>query len=653
MTAPSRPTSPSTKGRSTEAAPRATSFGGTPNGWRAALAANRKPLLAALALAAGVVVAPTGLPIAARLTLGLFLVLVALTSFSTISEVGVCGAVLAGLVVVGGSSVGDVATAATGGTVWLLIGAFIVAAAARTSGIAERLALLLGSRATTVGGLFWLLTAGVLATAFLVPSTAGRAALLLPVYLAVAERLQSDRARRALSILIPGIVLMTAVATLFGASANLVTSELVASLGNEPFGLVEWTLYGLPFAAASSLLTTWVILRLFLTAEDRRTTVALDRPTKPWSRSERIVASTIGVMIVLWLSEPIHGVEAWVVALIGGAAVLVGPLAIVSIAEARSAVPLDLLILLVVTAEAGAALARTGAADWIATSLLGPVMDGRSPMLAIVALIAAVALVAHLVISSRTARAAVLIPVVLIVAGAAGLDPRALAFLATAAAGYCLTTTTSAKPIRVFAAVEGGYTPADLRRLSLRLLPVHLLLLLGFGFVAWPALGLSLDGGDPRDEASQRAFPWSGVVIEDLGVGPRWQLSPNPESFQSEPDELAPGSADSEPATITPDHRSRSNDGRSESDDDGFEATDDPKPAIARDADEDDDESSPLDGDDEREPTATGADPDPVAADDDPVPVAADADIAEQLDDEPENKPEPDTDSADDDADDD
>ncbi len=507
------------------------------SGWCHRLAANRRSLIAALALAVAVTTIPSGLPLVARLTLALFAVLVVLTSFSALSEPIVCGAVLFGLVATGGSSLGDAVGAASGGTVWLLVGAFVVAAAARTSGIAERAALSLGSRATTVRGLFWLVAAGVLATAFLVPSTAGRATLLLPVYLAIADQLPSPAARRALSVLIPSVVLLTAIAALFGAGANLITVELLASMGNRPIDLVQWTLYGLPFAAASTALTTVVVQRLFMSAGDRRAPVDVDPPSGPWTRPERIVTGVIVVMIASWLSEPVHGVAPWIVAIVGAGTVLVGPLRLITIAEARKAIPLDLLILLIVTAEAGAALARTGAADWIATSLLEPVMDGQRPALTVVSAVAAVALVAHLVITSRTARASVLIPVVLIVAGTAGLEARGLAFLTTTAVGYCMTTTTSAKPIRVFAEVADGYTAADLRKLSACLLPLHFILLLLFAFTAWPAMGLAIQPASASTAdtgVEQPSFPWSELRITDLAVGPR--VAPSPEPVSAEPD---------------------------------------------------------------------------------------------------------------------
>ena len=605
-------------------------------GLAARLGRHRWVASATVAVCLAIVVVPSGLSPVARLTLALFATLVVLTSFSDLNEVAVCIAVLAGLVAVGGSSVGDAASAATGDTVWLLIGAFVVAAAARASGIAERVAFAIGSPAQTVSGLAWRLTFGIVATAFVVPSTSGRAALLLPVYLAVADHLPEVRARRALSVLFPSVVLLSAVASLFGAGAHLVTVELVAGLGGDPIGLVEWTLYGLPFALASSSVATWVILRMFLDEEQRIAAVDLPVEQPPWGRSERIVGTVLAVMVLLWLTESIHGVSPAVVALVGAAVVLIGPLAVVTLRDAWGSIPVGLLVLLVVTAEAGAALARTGGADWIASTVLGPIMDGQSPAVAVVAVVAIVSLMMHLVITSRTARASVLVPIVILIAGAAGLDITAVAFLATVGAGYCLTTTTSAKPIRVFATVDDGFGARDLRRLSVRLVPIHFLLLLGFTFFAWPALGMPIDERPADRAAEERVYPWDRIVIADLDLGPRLDRSVVEEPPSATPSRIvlplptAPGSsaADSDgpdgavavrtvPAAVT---QADEAPGTVRSDDDD-EETEDGADAGAR---GDDDEDAGGDDEDDTENTGSVAE------------TEADADGVTEVDDEAE-----------------
>lgn len=103
-------------------------------------------------------------------------------------------------------------------------------------------------------------------------------------------------------------------------------------------------------------------------------------------------------------------------------------------------------------------------------------------------------LVSHLLVQSRSARSAVLVPIVVAMAPAVGIDPAAAAFASTAAAGFCLTLTSSAKPVAMFAASETvpGYSNTHLLRLSAALAPVSIALVLVCSLWVWPALGLSL-----------------------------------------------------------------------------------------------------------------------------------------------------------------
>lgn len=77
---------------------------------------------------------------------------------------------------------------------------------------------------------------------------------------------------------------------------------------------------------------------------------------------------------------------------------------------------------------------------------------------------------------------------------AAWMDPAAAAFASTAAAGFCHTLPSSAKPVALFSRVEGveAYGPRDLLRLSAHLAPMTAALVLLFAYTVWPALGLSL-----------------------------------------------------------------------------------------------------------------------------------------------------------------
>ncbi|MDX8140689.1 SLC13 family permease [Lentzea sp. BCCO 10_0061] len=493
-----------------------------------------------------------------------------------------------------------------GSTTWLLIAAFVLASGVSASGLPARLATSLAGRARSVRGLLHLTAFALLLTAFLVPSTSGRAALALPVHGALRERVNS-RVSRALGVLFPSVILLTAVATLVGAGAHLITSALLEQATGEGIGFGQWLVLGLPLALVSAHLTAEVVLWLFTTRADRaerlgaeplgvdesalvtaarsegplpgvpcsnsprqhrqfralsgsltiplpaegrraegrcteagptsahatsahataghatsghaaaghpsaahptaaHPTAARPASTRPTATLTRVVAplappaapktiraviagltrpeltavAILAVVSAAWLTEPWHHVPPEVTALAGAIAITTPRLGLTTLKQAMAEIPWSLLLFMAATTMLGTALVGSGAAASIAT-LISP-----SHLLPTVI---AVSLLAHLVVQSRSARSSVLIPIVIPLAVAAGLNPAALAFASTAAAGFCHTFTSSAKPVALFA---DAYRPKDLLKLSAVLAPITGAFVLACAVLLWPHLGLPL-----------------------------------------------------------------------------------------------------------------------------------------------------------------
>ncbi|SFS84411.1 SLC13 family permease [Saccharopolyspora flava] len=373
--------------------------------------------------------------------------------------------------------------------IWLLVAAFMLAAGINRTGLPARIALGLAGRARTPRSLCHLLALGLVGTALLIPSTSGRAAMALPLHRALASALP-ERLVRTTGLLVPVVILLSAIATLTGAGAHLITSQVLAATTGEGIGFGWWLLWGLPFALVSSHLAAELVLRAG--GADRRTPLRVDvaalraelevpetmRPT------EVRAAALLAVVVLLWSTEPWHGLPPALVAL-GAALLVVSPrFGTVPMKAAVGEIPWSLLLFMAATGALGTALTDSGAAGWIAGHAL--VGDGPVPLLiAVVALSTAL----HLLVTSRSARSAVLVPLLVPAALAVGANPVAVAFASTAAAGFCHTLPSSAKPLALFA---DEYDPRDLRRLALVLGPLTAVLVLLFALLIWPALGLSL-----------------------------------------------------------------------------------------------------------------------------------------------------------------
>jgi anion transporter len=383
-------------------------------------------------------------------------------------------------------------------TVWLLICAFVLAAAVARTGLAGRAAAFLVGGARTVRQLTHLTTAALVVTAFAVPATSGRAALALPVFLALAKAL-ADRKRLVvmLALLFPTVILLSAVATLIGAGAHLITVSVLWEAAGERVGFTEWLLLGLPLAVASSHLAAEAVLLTTTRRADREGGVHItaeeiqrhsDRPvTGPWTQAEKRCALLLATVVALWCSEPLHRVSPAVVALIGAVVAASPALGTVRLKDALRTVPWPLLLFMAATMAMGVALTESGAAKW----LVGGLPAGITPVM-FLAVVIAVSTAAHLVLQSRSARSSVLVPLVVAAAVGAGVNPVAAALASTAAAGFCHTLPASAKPVTLFADIPGTptYTPRDLLRLSAVLAPLTAALVLLFAALVWPLLGV-------------------------------------------------------------------------------------------------------------------------------------------------------------------
>ncbi|MFC7430632.1 MULTISPECIES: SLC13 family permease [unclassified Agrococcus] len=386
-------------------------------------------------------------------------------------------------------------------TIWLLVGSCALAAGVAASGLAQRAAIALVGGARSVRGLWHRTTIALVLTTFAVPATSGRAALALPVFRTIAGALPA-RHQRALSLLFPAVILLSAFASILGAGAHLVAASLVESATGTRISFAWWLLLGAPVALATCVVVTELVLVGWLSRADRALDVAAvaaavraadgTRRRTPSAPEVRALVTLVTV-IALWATEAAHGIHPAIVAMVAGAITVLPIVGTTTPAHAARQVPWSLLVFLAATLALGTALVTSGAADRLAQASLGA-LGGAHPASVLLAIVV-VSTLAHLVVQSRTARATVLLPVVLVVALGAGINPVAAALASTAAAGFCLTLTSSAKPVAMFASVAGvqSFDRASLLALAAMTAPVVVGTTLLAAAWLWPALGVPLE----------------------------------------------------------------------------------------------------------------------------------------------------------------
>lgn len=445
-------------------------------------------VLAGLGLALALWTLPADLAPDARLALAI--AVLAMTGWAHPRLPDTLVALAAGLALVLAGVVPDARLFAMLGSelIWLLLAAFVIAAVIRDSGLALRLAAPVFALRLPFAGLLAMLTLMIAATALVLPSTSGRAALLLPVCLALTAVMPDPRLVRALALLFPTVILLSAGGSIVGAGAHLLAVEAIVATGGPRLDYLDWLAVGGPLALIASAIGAGLIVVLFVPRGLWGLRVAPPVPKGPMTREQRRIGAVAAGLVLLWVTEGLHGIGMAVVALAGALVLLTPPFGRRKPKEVFRSVDLDLILFMAMAALVAEALIATGADRWLAAGMLAALPAGPGvPGWVVLAALAAVAVLSHLAIASRSARAAVLIPAVALPAAALGQDPALLVLVAVMGTGFCQTLMASAKPVAIFGQAEGaGFAPADLLRLALPLAPVMAVLVTVFALAVWP-----------------------------------------------------------------------------------------------------------------------------------------------------------------------
>lgn len=196
----------------------------------------------------------------------------------------------------------------------LFFGGFVLAVAATKHGFDTRLArafvkpfgtrptmVLLGIILTT--GLFSMFMSNTATTAMMI-------AILAPLFKHFEGR---DPFKKAMVLAIPFAANIGGVGTIIGTPPNAVAASVLSGLGYK-ISFIKWMLFGVPLAAAM-LFVLWILLvRIFKPRSEEFEILFPDPLELTWDLV--IVVITFSVTVLMWLTEPLHGIPSAVVALI-------------------------------------------------------------------------------------------------------------------------------------------------------------------------------------------------------------------------------------------------------------------------------------------------------------------------------------------------
>ena len=312
-------------------------------------------------------------------------------------------------------------------------------------------------------------------------SNTATTATMLAVVLPVAGRLPpGDPTRVALALCVPVAANVGGIGTPVGTPPNAVAISALSSAGYD-LTFLDWMVLAVPFVVII-LIAAWLVLCRFFPAEvdtlDVRIESVFDR-----SRNATILYVTAGATIAGWLTEPLHGVPAAVVAFLPIAVLLTTR---VFTADDLRRVQWHVLWLVAGGIALGDGVVSTGLDEWFVGLL--PLDD--LPALALAAVLASVALVASTVISN-SATANLLVPIGLTVAASAAvaIDPVLAGVLIAVGCSLAMMLPVSTPPNAV-AYATGSVKTTDMAAVGAVVGVVGLLVFVLLAPPVWEALGL-------------------------------------------------------------------------------------------------------------------------------------------------------------------
>jgi di/tricarboxylate transporter len=373
-------------------------------------------------------------------------------------------------------------------TVWLIVAAFMISAVLKQTGLAEAFAIVVLKRVETVSGLFIATTLVVAATAFMIPSTSARAALFVPVFLALASAIGDARIVRALALLFPTTILLSAGASLTGAGAHLVAVNWAdQNLGTGAMTFGGWLALAAPPTIMICAIASALIYFGFVPSEQRGAPLTLSSmEAKPLAPGARRAGWLALLATALWATYPMHGVDMAVTGLIVALAMTLPGATGVSTKAALKSVEWELVLFMAALLAISDALTNSAVFQSFGATANGAWPPAVEPQYLALG-VAAAAMAAHFVIVSRTARIAIVLPAAALPAVLLGLDPVTATMLCALGTGFCQTQRVSAKPLTIFAAVDAPtFSGADLARLSAYLAAPVLTILWVAAALLWP-----------------------------------------------------------------------------------------------------------------------------------------------------------------------
>jgi sodium-dependent dicarboxylate transporter 2/3/5 len=307
------------------------------------------------------------------------------------------------------------------------------------------------------------------------------AAMLMPLARAILQEEgvipMKSNFGKGLMISVAWGALIGGIGTPAGTGSNPIALQFLSTMAGIQLSFLDWMVYGVP-SALLLIAPTWGILLLFFPPEMKKLKVSKEelkaelKNMPPMNREEKITLAIFSLTVLIWVFTPIlqkilnMKIEISLPALLAATLFFLPGMSKTKWKVIEGEIDWAGIILIVSGLSLGTYLYKTGAAEWLAVSLLGRI--GDVPMFMQIFLVTLGVCLLKVVFSSNTVTATILIPLIIGLGKALNMDVTAITLAAglTSSLAFILVTTT---PTNVIPFNAGYFSIKDMAKAGLAL----------------------------------------------------------------------------------------------------------------------------------------------------------------------------------------
>jgi len=335
-------------------------------------------------------------------------------------------------------------------SLWLLVTGFVISIAMTKTGVAKRLSLhmirLLGR--TPFGAIMASLLTNYL-IAPVTPANTARTAAMLPIIQGIAEAYHAVPGKSnfgkaiALSAAFGGNI--TGSAFLTGTIANpAALSAIIAAVGASTY--TSWSYWALAAAPTNFIIlfvTAWLLIKLF-PPEIKQIPGGIGyveqelRTIGPMSAAEKRAILYFLLALGLWATDRLHGFNSTMIAFLASALVFFPRIGVLDWRESQNHLPWELFMYFGGVLTLGDALMKSKSIEFVIKGLLASLGLQAIPEMTLLFCLIGFTIFSHIVWSTTTAMAGVMLPIYVGIAQALGFDVARFCLPLAIMIGYAL-----------------------------------------------------------------------------------------------------------------------------------------------------------------------------------------------------------------------